>query len=224
VRNVLEFAALCSPFTWQFGDAFLDLSAAVLGMRNSLAAHNTLFGPAMEEPQTQTRHGSAGTPAEKSEAARMRAKLQVKTGLAADTGALDPVVAKPVGDEVDLLREIALRRPLTEDLKPDELLRFVHVEMKATPVLQKLAFQVLVAAASACGVERLFSRGSNIMTKKRCRLGADNLEALMVLSANEDLLAEVLDVDVDMDVAFLEAQLGLIINEAYARARQRDGA
>jgi hypothetical protein len=56
------------------------------------------------------------------------------------------------------------------------------------------------------------------MTKKRCRLGARNLEALIVLSPNEALLAEVVGIDVDMDVAFLEAQPGLIIRQG-ARTR-----
>jgi hypothetical protein len=109
-------------------------------MRSSVAVHNTLFGPGTDELPTQVRHGSAGTLAEKSDFAQMLAKLQLKTGLSAGTGELEPVFATPVNDEVDLLRETALRRPLTEDLKPDELLRFVHVEMKASPFCRSWRF------------------------------------------------------------------------------------
>jgi hypothetical protein len=225
VRSVLEFGALCSPFTWQFGPAFLDMAAAVLSMRKTLGAYNAIVPRAAAELPTQGRQALAGSPAKTSEADRMRAKLQARAGQGGltDVGAYEPVVPKLPGDEVDDLREVASRCKLAEDLKPDELLRFVYVEMKATPVLQKLAFQVLVAPASACAVERLFSRGSNILTKKRWRLGADNLEALMVLSANHELLAEILDVDTEPDLAFLEAQLGLIIQEAHRRAHERDG-
>jgi hypothetical protein len=43
----------------------------------------------------------------------------------------------------------------------------------------------------------------------------------MAFSTNEELLAEVLGTEVDLAVAFLEAQLRLTIDEAYTRARER---
>jgi hypothetical protein len=63
----------------------------------------------------------------------MREKMQLMLGQA-DTDAGQPVLAKATGDEVDTLRDIARVVPLSNDLGPVELLRFVHVEMKATPV------------------------------------------------------------------------------------------
>jgi hypothetical protein len=74
---------------------------------------------------------------------------------------------------------------------------------------------------------RARSNGSSLeaatRTKKRWRLGSDNLEALMVLSANQGLLSEVLGVDTEPDLALLGAQLGPIIQDAHRRARDRDG-
>ena len=144
----------------------------------------------------------------------------------ADTHAGQPVLAKPTGDEVDTLRDIARAVPLSNDLGPEELLRFVHVEMRATPVLQKLAFSVLVALASVCCADRLIARGSkfgsNVRRKKHYRLGADNLQALMLMSSKRPLLAQILGVETSLDVAFVGSQLDLIMKEGHRRARDRD--
>jgi hypothetical protein len=52
--SVFEFAALCTPFGWQYGMAFIDFNAAVLSMRNTLAAYKALV-PVWAETPTQKR-------------------------------------------------------------------------------------------------------------------------------------------------------------------------
>jgi len=56
------------------------------------------------------------------------------------------------------------------------------------PLLARLARKFLAIQISSASVERLFSDGGNVVTKKRCSLASDTLEDLVLVKANRELL------------------------------------
>lgn len=101
---------------------------------------------------------------------------------------------------LDQVMSPAIISPLTElsnyrsmplcSTSEDPLIWWKHEE-KRFPTISKLARIYLSFPASSATVERTFSRGSNVMTKKRVRLGDDALEAQIVAAQNEEFFDHV---------------------------------
>jgi zinc finger BED domain-containing protein 1 (E3 SUMO-protein ligase ZBED1) len=89
-------------------------------------------------------------------------------------------------DEVERYKKLSL---MDRKFTPLSFWKLRHMEF---PTLAKLARKYLAMQASSAAIERVFSTGSNTVTKKRSRLAKDSIEDLIMLHDNKDLCTKLI--------------------------------